>query len=61
MECVCGYEYREASNNNKDGKTYPQIGDEPFDKLNGTFTIGNYQTEVELYACPRCKTIRWDY
>lgn len=59
MKCVCGYEYEETWNENGHEIL---IGDEAFIGLDCHITMRqNLQDKkVNLYACPKCKTVQVD-
>lgn len=60
MKCVCGYIYISRWNSKSEKETIK--GDKPFKKIHGTFLIeyghSFSKEEVELYACPKCGTVR---
>ena len=65
MKCgACGYRYKEMDDENwDDGYKGVSDGSDKFEEINGHFTrtVGDYysfETEVCLFACPRCETVK---
>ena len=57
MKCVCGYEYRVGKH------AAVVIGDKPFNKCQVCASEhwldrGFIQTGINLFVCPKCKTMR---
>lgn len=57
MKCICGYEKNIIDN----------IGDDNFIRIRGNFFVDRYSCEfasgekrINLYACPKCETIRME-
>lgn len=62
MKCICGYEHIEVFHQS-DRKFIPEIGEEPFVHVEGTFHIrtgifNEHLKTIRLFACPKCKTIQ---
>lgn len=68
MKCVCGYIYEDEYIKRENKPGFDRIvikGDREFIHISGSFTIASdryYSSvkQVELYACPKCGTIRME-
>jgi hypothetical protein len=63
MKCLCGYEHRHGINDNGIWQEN-LIGDEEFIQIEGSILrvkTNNYysdHTDISLFACPKCSTVR---
>ena len=61
MKCVCGYEYKSDESR---GFTNVIIGDDPFKEYEVHvlhrywLSDGLTSTDIDLFVCPKCKTVR---
>lgn len=62
MKCVCGYESEREIFIEEKYVGFPRIdvlkGDDPFSHINHTSEPFDHRCEPELYACPKCGTLK---